>query len=196
MNYLAHVFLADNTPESFVGAMLGDFVKGAAKNNYPPVIQRNIELHRSIDSFTDAHPIVRASKAEFTAERRRFAGVLLDIFFDHYLAKHWASFSPIDLPSFTTNVYAALQAHHEILPERLQRMLPFMRAEDWLGSYARIEWIDVTLQRMARRLSRGEMVASGGGELRRNYEKFEADFRLFFPDLIAFARGSVQYEER
>jgi acyl carrier protein phosphodiesterase len=188
VNYLAHVFLADDTPESLVGALLGDFVKGAAKNNYSPVIQRNIELHRRIDSFTDAHPIVRASKAAFTAERRRFAGVLLDVFFDHYLAKHWDNFSTIELKSFTTNVYAALHAHHELLPEKLQRMLPFMRAEDWLGSYRKIEWIEVTVQRMSRRLSRGEMLANGGEELRRNYERFEADFMMFFPDLRNFVK--------
>ena len=194
MNYLAHLFLADATPESLVGAMLGDFVKGAAKNNYAPVIQRNIELHRHIDSFTDAHPIVRASKTVVSAERRRFAGVLLDIFFDHYLAKHWTRFSKVELPSFTTNVYAALHAHHALLPEKLQRMLPFMRAEDWLGSYRRVEWIELTLQRMSRRLSRGEMLASGGEDLRRNYERFEQDFLTFFPELMAFV--SVRYEEQ
>ncbi len=188
MNYLAHLFLADDTPESLVGAMLGDFVKGAAKNNYAPVIQHNIELHRRIDSFTDAHPIVRASKTIVAPERRRFAGVLLDIFFDHYLAKHWTRFSEVELQSFTTNVYAALHAHHALLPEKLQRMLPFMRAEDWLGSYARVEWIELTLQRMSRRLSRGEMLASGGEELRRNYERFEQDFLTFFPDLRSFVK--------
>ena len=189
MNYLAHLFLADDTPESQVGALLGDFVKGAAKNNFSPIIQRNIELHRSIDSFTDAHPIVRASKTVVSAERRRFAGVLLDIFFDHYLAKHWNSFSQIELPSFTTNVYAALQQHHEILPERLQRMLPFMRAENWLGSYARIEWIEVTLQRMARRLTKGDPLASGIAELHKNYDRFETDFLAFFPDLLALVKA-------
>jgi acyl carrier protein phosphodiesterase len=188
MNYLAHLYLVENTPESLVGAMLGDFIKGAAKNNYSPIIQRNIELHRRIDSFTDAHPIVRASKGVFAPERRRFAGVLLDIFFDHYLAKHWNSFSQIDLPAFTTNVYAVLHDHHELLPEKLQRMLPFMHAEDWLGSYSRIEWIEVTLQRMARRLSRGELLANSGEELRRNYETFEAGFLAFFPELVGYVK--------
>lgn len=191
MNYLAHLFLVENTPESLVGAMLGDFVKGSAKNSYSPIIQRNIELHRRIDSFTDAHPIVRASKTVFAPERRRYAGVMLDIFFDHYLAKHWNSFSEVALAQFSTNVYAALEQHYEILPERLQRMLPFMRAEDWLKSYARVEWIDLTLQRMARRLRRGEMLAGGGEELHRNYERFEADFLTFFPELIRYStRGS------
>ena len=188
MNYLAHLFLADNTPESLVGAMLGDFVKGAAKNNYSPIIQHNIELHRRIDSYTDAHPIVRAAKTIVAPERRRFAGILLDIFYDHYLAKNWPQFSDVALPVFTTQVYAALQQHHSLLPERLQRMLPFMQAEDWLGSYARVEWIEVTLQRMARRLRQGNPLASGMEDLHRHYEKFEADFRLFFPDLLALVK--------
>jgi acyl carrier protein phosphodiesterase len=190
MNYLAHLFLADDTPESLVGAMLGDFVKGAAKNNYAPVIQHNIELHRRIDSFTDAHPIVRASKTIIAPERRKFAGVLLDIFFDHYLAKHWTNFSAVELQSFTTNVYAALQAHHELLPEKLQGMLPFMGAEDWLGSYARVEWIDVTLQRLARRHNRRAPLATGITELQRNYTQFERDFLTFFPDLLHFVKTS------
>lgn len=119
MNYLTHVFLADNTPESFVGAMLGDFVKGAAKNNYPPIIQCNIELHRNIDSFTDVHPMVRAAKPVFSPERRRLAGILLDIFYDLYLAKHWDSFSEVALPVFTSNVYAALRALQTQLPDKL-----------------------------------------------------------------------------
>lgn len=188
MNYLAHLFLVENTPESLVGAMLGDFVKGAAKNNYSPVIQRNIELHRRIDSFTDAHPIVRDGKTMVAAERRRFAGVLLDIFYDHFLARHWNHFSPVDLPTFTRNAYAVLHERHELLPEKLQRMLPFMRAEDWLGSYARVEWVELTLQRMAKRLTRGAALASGGIELRTHYDRFEADFLRFFPDLRAFVK--------
>lgn len=190
MNYLAHLFLADATPESLVGAMLGDFVKGAAKNNYPPTIQRNIELHRRIDSYTDAHPIVRSAKTLIAPERRRFAGILLDIFYDHYLAKNWAQFSTVALPAFTQRAYAALQHHHAVLPERLQRMLPFMMAEDWLGSYAQIEWVELTLQRMARRLREGNTLASGMEELHRHYHKFEADFLLFFPDLLALVKAN------
>lgn len=185
MNYLAHLFLADNTPEALVGAMLGDFVKGAAKNNYTPLIQRNIELHRSIDAYTDAHPVVRAAKAMITPERRRFAGILLDIFYDHYLAKHWARFSPLALPAFTQQVYAALQTHHALLPERLQKMLPYMRVEDWLASYAQVAWIEVTLERLARRLRPGNPLAGGSTELQQHYARFEQDFLVFFPDLCA-----------
>ncbi|MBS1812892.1 MAG: DUF479 domain-containing protein [Acidobacteria bacterium] len=188
MNYLAHLFLADNTPESLVGAMLGDFVKGTAKNNYSPVIQRNIELHRSIDSYTDAHPIVRESKTVVAAERRRYAGVLLDIFYDHFLATHWHRFSPVDLPTFTQNAYTVLHQHHALLPEKLQRMLPFMRAEDWLASYRKVEWVDVTLQRMSKRLRRGDSLASGIAELQTHYDRFEADFLAFFPDLHRFVQ--------
>lgn len=189
MNYLAHLFLADATPESLVGAMLGDFVKGAAKNNYPPEIQRNIELHRRIDSYTDAHPIVCAAKIRIAPERRRFAGILLDIFYDHYLAKNWLRFSDVALSSFTYQVYSALQEHHGLLPERLQKMLPFMMAEDWLGSYARVEWIEVTLQRVARRLRQDNPLASGIQDLHHNYPLFEADFLRFFPELLALVKS-------
>ncbi|MFN7929471.1 MAG: ACP phosphodiesterase [Blastocatellia bacterium] len=184
MNYLAHAFLAGDSPQALVGALLGDFVKGAAKNNYAPLIQRNIELHRRIDAYTDAHPIVRAAKPLIASERRRFAGILLDIFYDHYLAKHWARFSPVALPTFTQQVYAALHAHHALLPERLQKMLPYMQSEDWLASYAQIAWIEVTLARVARRLRPGNALASGSAELQQHYTRFETDFLTFFPDLI------------
>ncbi|MFN7930198.1 MAG: ACP phosphodiesterase [Blastocatellia bacterium] len=192
MNYLAHLYLVENTPESLVGAMLGDFVKGAAKDNYSPSIQRNIELHRRIDSFTDAHPIVREGKTMVAAERRRFAGVLLDIFYDHFLARHWNHFSSVDLPTFTHNAYAVLHQHHELLPEKLQRMLPFMRAEDWLGSYARTEWVELTLRRMSKRLRRGDPLATGIAELHTHYDRFEADFFTFFPDLRAFVQNQTR----
>ncbi len=191
MNYLAHVFLAADSPEAVVGAMLGDFVKGAAKNNYPPIIQYNIELHRSIDSYTDAHPIVRAAKPFIAPERRRFAGILLDIFYDHYLAKHWTTFSDVELSAFTANVYAALREHQAHLPDKLQRMVPFMVAEDWLGSYRQVEWIELTLQRMARRVRRSESLATGITELHDNYTQFESDFLEFFPDLLRFVRTPV-----
>jgi acyl carrier protein phosphodiesterase len=189
VNYLAHLFLAGDEPESLVGALLGDFVKGAAKNNYPPKIQYHIELHRRIDAYTDAHPIVRGAKTRIAPARRRFAGILLDIFYDHYLVQHWNHFSEVELRLFTGQVYAALQQHQKQLPERLQRMLPFMMAEDWLGSYGRLEWIELTLQRMARRLTKGQLLADGSTELQRNYAQFERDFLLFFPDLRRFVQS-------
>ena len=125
MNYLAHLFLSSESSEAMLGAMLGDFVKGADKNNYPPNVRRGIELHRQIDSFTDAHEIVLAAKRQFAPERRRFAGIALDIFYDHCLAKNWSQFSAIPLRTFTNNVYETLKIQHEFLRNRAKNQCRF-----------------------------------------------------------------------
>ena len=189
MNYLAHLFLSSESPEALVGAMLGDFVKGSMKDSYPKVIRRGIELHRSIDSFTDAHEIVRDSKRLFGVERRRFAGILLDIFFDHYLAKNWRQYSSIDLSNFTTQAYQGLQLKSEWLTPDLAKVVPMMSREDWLGNYQRIDWVEYTLTRLAKRVRRGEVIATGIEELHQNYEEFEKSFAGFFPELIAFVEA-------
>ena len=185
MNYLAHLFLSKESSEAMLGAMLGDFVKGADKNNYPPNVRRGIELHRQIDSFTDAHEIVLAAKRQFAPERRRFAGIALDIFYDHCLAKNWSQFSAIPLRTFTNNVYETLKIQHEFLPEKMQQMAPVMIAQDWLASYEKLEWIELTLQRMSRRLTRGAPLADGIIDLRTNYQEFEQSFFRLFPEMIA-----------
>ncbi len=95
MNYLAHFFLAENTPESLLGNLLGDFVKGSAVNLYPQEIIKGIYLHRKVDSYTDSHAIVRSSKSLVCSQRRRFAGVLIDVFYDHFLAKNWREYSEV-----------------------------------------------------------------------------------------------------
>ena len=164
--------------------MLGDFVKGADKNNYPPNVCRSIELHRQIDSFTDTHEIVLAAKRQFAPERRRFAGIALDIFYDHCLAKNWSQFSAIPLRTFTNNVYETLKIQHEFLPEKMQQMAPVMIAQDWLASYEKLEWIELTLQRMSRRLTRGAPLADGIIDLRVNYQEFEQSFLRLFPEMI------------
>ncbi len=189
MNYLAHLFLSSETPQAVAGAMLGDFVKGSMKDSYPTDIRRGIELHRSIDTFTDAHDIVRNSKRLFSTERRRFAGILLDIFFDHFLAKNWSHYSEIELKNFTSQAYQNLQRQEEWLTPDLAKVIPMMSREDWLGNYRRIDWVEFTLTKLAKRVRRGEAIATGIEELHQNYEEFEKSFAGFFPELIAFVES-------
>src|SRR6476661_6124760 len=117
MNYLAHLFLSEGTPESLIGNLLGDFVKGTPVNLYPEEIRKGIDLHRKVDSYTDSHAIVRSSKSLVCADRRRFAGVLIDVFYDHFLAKNWLEYSEIPLRDFSRHVYKILQDNRDILPE-------------------------------------------------------------------------------
>ncbi len=187
MNYLGHLYLADDTAESLIGNLLGDFVKGSiTKGTYPLAIAKGIELHRKVDVFTDSHEIFRASVNRISAARRRFAGIMIDIFYDHFLAKTWPRYSTVPLQNFSQNVYAILTTNHSLLPERLQRMLPYIVHEDWLSSYTHISAIHRTLNRLSKRFKRENPLVNSAEELVANYEALEADFHGFFPDLIRY----------
>jgi len=187
MNFLAHLYLAGPQPLSLLGGLMGDFVKGPLTGRYPETITRGILLHRRIDTFTDAHAVVRASRTRISRERRRFAGIMIDVFYDHFLARDWSRYSPEELQSFSERVYALLSEHHAMLPERLQRIAPHMKQLDWLGSYRHVESIHSTLDRMGQRLSRENRLLGAGAELDANYADLEEDFRTFFPDVVRFA---------
>jgi acyl carrier protein phosphodiesterase len=189
MNYLAHVFLSHETPDAIVGAMLGDFVKGRSVERWGAQVRAAILLHRAVDGYTDAHAVVRASRTLVTPERRRFAGILVDVFYDHFLALHWARYHERPLPEFTRSVYAVLLARGAMLPERLQRMLPRMATDDWLAAYADVASVDLALNGIARRFrypERACVLQTAVVELHRNYGRFEEHFREFLPQARAF----------
>lgn len=186
MNYLAHLFLSEGTPESLIGNLLGDFVKGRAINLYPEAIIKGIDLHRKVDSYTDAHAIVRSSKSLVCSHRSRFSGVLIDVFYDHFLAKNWRQYSAVPLRDFARGVYQVLQDSRDILPESLQQVMPTIIGRDLLCSYQDIEGIDIALNRMSARIKRINNLAGGVADLTANYQQLESDFRAFFPDLISY----------
>lgn len=200
MNYLAHVFLSDHTPEGVVGALLGDFVKGAVGAPYSAPVREAILLHRAIDRYTDAHASVRASCALVSPERRRFAGIMVDVFYDHFLARHWSRYGAVPLKNFSREVYTILLHHRAGFPERLQRLLPYMIADDWLGSYRELWAIDAALNGIARRFKRfprAQQLMAAVEELEQNYSRFEDHFLAFFPELRRYvqagAPGTVGY---
>jgi acyl carrier protein phosphodiesterase len=188
LNYLAHLFLSEGTDESLVGSLLGDFVKGDNHNGYSTDIRRAILVHRRIDTFTDAHPIHKRSRARLGRDHRHTKGILVDIFYDHFLARNWGQFTKEPLPEFTWRVYRALEIHRDILPPRLQGILPRMAADDWLQSYRDIVNIGHALRGLSFRLQRENELATGLEELRQNYGELESDFREFFPQLIEYVR--------
>jgi acyl carrier protein phosphodiesterase len=192
MNYLAHTFLSHDSDAAIVGALLGDFAKGTINDRYTPAIRDAIRLHRAIDRYTDQHETVKASRALVSGERRRFAGILIDVFYDHFLATNWSRFSNTPLEVFTTRVYAALHPQIATYPERLQRVLPHMAREDWLASYAEIESVDAALNGIARRFrrfQRARVLNDAVQELTDNYAALESDFLAFFPELVQFTHS-------
>lgn len=195
MNYLAHLYLADTTKDSLVGHLLGEFVKGAAIRNYDLAIQGAIRFHRKIDSFSDGHALTRTSRNRIAPQWRRFAGVMVDVCYDHFLARSWERFSNEALPAFVRRVYANLQENGRRLPETAGQVLQRMVAYDWLGSYQDINKVGIALDRIAGRLTRGERFLGAIADIQANYKALQDDFSAFFPDLIDFAHAFKQNEK-
>ena len=186
MNYLAHLHLGGQQPEELLGSLYGDFVKGRLQGQFSTTIESAIQLHRSIDVFTDAHPLVNQSLSRFTQTRRRYAGIVLDVFFDPCLARDWSQYAEGPLERFTSRFYQLLVAQPQ-LPERLADIAPHMAAHDWLGSYRDFEVLERVISGIARRLSRPEELNGAMHDLRALYEPLSEDFNAFYPQLQAFA---------
>lgn len=183
MNYLAHCYLAPAEDESLLGNLMGDFVRGPIAWDYSPEISQGIWLHRKIDAFTDSHRIVRRSKQRISLRFRRYAAILVDLFYDHFLAKHWELYSAVSLRDFCTRVYCILQAHYQDLPPTMKRSVSYMIANDLLMSYQEIAGIRRSLCGIEGRLKRPSRLSEAMEDLESNYDSLSLDFAAFFPEL-------------
>jgi len=189
MNFLAHLLLAENSDASRIGNLLGDFARGSIDElakTYPPELVRGIRMHRAVDSYTDSHQIFKRARNLLAAERRRFAGIIVDIFFDHYLSCHWLDYCDQPLDRFIREVYHTIDAHPEWRTERFARIYPSMKQENWLMAYSSLEGIALTLKRVSTRSHRVTKIAEGTQDLHENYQEFERCFRDFMPDLQTY----------
>jgi acyl carrier protein phosphodiesterase len=193
MNFLAHLYLAGPpTAPAYLGQLVGQFiadsVPGRQLNGYPAAVQAGIRAHRAIDTFTDQHPVVRRTTARLRAAGAgKYAGVVSDVFMDHFLACNFPEFSPESLAGFTQRVYAELASQQDGFPAPVQRFFPHMVQHNWLLHYAGLEGIARALLGLSRRASPGSGMDTATEELRRHYAAYEADFREFFPQLQAYA---------
>lgn len=190
MNYLAHLHLGGQEPQQLLGSLFGDFVKGPLLGNFPVLTEEAIRLHRRIDAFTDSHPLVKRALGRFPAERRRYAGIALDMFFDHCLARDWDQYADVPLDLFSKMVYQLLQ-DEPTLPERLARVAPLIIVEDWLGAYKDFSMIGHGLDVISKRLTRPEVLAGVYKELTALYEPLSADFQEFYPMLWQYAHSEL-----
>ena len=161
-------------------------MKGRKFNDFEKDIQKGILIHREIDRYTDTHKVVHRSKSVLTEKYRHYSGVIVDIFYDHILAKNWNDYSKKPLLDYTLDVYGILEANHEILPYRVQQMLKYMIPGNWLYNYRSIEGIGQVLSGMSRRTKFESGMENAVNELEEFFDEFENDFRIFFPDLINF----------
>ena len=192
MNYLAHIYLSGESDLITIGNFIADGIKGKDYRTYPVDIQIGILLHRHIDTFTDAHKTVRKSTKRLHKKYSHYSGIIVDMLYDHFLAKNWSNYSRTDLSLYTENFYASLETHYNILPNRIQKMIPYMLADNWLVSYASKEGIGRALEGMNRRTKNRVHMDEAINELNQFYEAFENEFTLFFEELMAFSEKKLQ----
>lgn len=187
MNFLAHALLAGDDPALVVGGVVGDWIKGPLPGSLPPNLARGVALHRAIDSHAETRPAFRRSRARVSAPRRRYAGVLVNIFYDHLLADDWEARHHLPFAEFRYGVYREISARLTDLPEHAHLGLQLMATQDWFHSYARIQGIANVLQRMSRRARRPNPLAGGEDEFLSDTEGFRADFHEWLADARRFA---------
>ena len=186
MNYLAHIYLSGDSEEITVGNFIGDFVKGNRHQEFPEQVAFGILLHRRIDSFTDQHALVRECIQLLRPGYGKYAGIVADIFFVHFLAFNWNDYSVDSLRQFTKNAHAIFISNFGLLPFRVKQFLPFLIHHRRLESYANRENLTVVLDIMSKRTSLPDNSEWAMLILNQKYEQFEALFRSFFPDLINY----------
>lgn len=187
MNFLAHIFLSEGDDEVTVGNFIADSIKGKKYLHYPKGVQTGILLHRAIDTYTDAHPTVRRSTAKLFKNYSHYSGVIVDIYYDHFLAKNWKSYCETDLEVFIADFYRLLKKKEELLPDEVQSFLPYMIRENWLLSYSTLPGIARILYQMNKRTKNVVGMDKAVEDLEKHYEDFQDHFNSFFPDLQKYA---------
>ena len=187
MNYLAHAYLSFNRPGILVGNMISDFVKGKKKYEYPEEIQQGILLHREIDRFTDTHVATREAKEIFRPAYRLYAGALMDVVYDHFLALDENEFTDEDLKIFTINTYALLDQFTVHFPEKFSMMYPYMKAHNWLYNYRYRQGIEKSLGGLVRRAKYLEESDTAFFLFNEHYDTLKGLYRSFFPELKSMA---------
>jgi len=187
MNYLAHLALSGDDDLIKLGNFMADSVKGRSYLKYPEKIKNGIILHRRIDWFTDNDIIVKQSKKRLNSRYGHYKGVIIDIFYDHFLAKNWTNYSKTELNDFTQSFYNVLQDSYDLLPEKVKIVAPYIIKNDWLLSYATLEGIEKVLIGMNKRTQEKSQMHLAIHDLKANYDDFEKDFSLFFEKLRIFS---------
>ncbi|RED91753.1 acyl carrier protein phosphodiesterase [Marinoscillum furvescens] len=183
MNYLAHLYLSGSDPDITIGNFIGDFVKGKAFERFDPKIQTGVLLHRTIDEYTDSHPVVMQSKERLRPNYRHYAPVIVDIFYDHFLAAKWNDFHHEPLLQFTERFFDLTSDYAHIIPDKARQMLAYMKRDNWLYHYQHLRGIQQVLNGMSRRTTFDSHMELALADLKEDYEAYEHEFMTFFPDL-------------
>jgi acyl carrier protein phosphodiesterase len=191
MNFLAHIYLSGNNDFIKIGNFMADGIRGKQFENFSEEIQKGILLHRAIDTFTDAHPIFRESTKRLHERYHHYAGVIVDIFYDHFLAKNWTKYSNENLEEYVNRFYQSMHLHHDLLSERAKGILPYMEKQNWLLNYQSIEGIHQILTQMDRRTGNESNMRFASEELKMYYSDFEQEFSSFFEEVKRYCSSKL-----
>lgn len=187
MNFLAHAHLSGNNKDVLFGNFVADAIKGNGYLKFREDIQIGIKLHRRIDSFTDNHPVWKRSAGRLRSDFGRYSGVVVDIYYDHYLANNWPDYSSKSLDAFAAHVYQILHDRYEMLPDRTKKLLPYLTSQNWLVGYANLRDLQLVFFGMDRRTGLKSGMSKAVEVLKKNYKEIKADFIEYYPDLLAYA---------
>ena len=188
MNFLAHIYLSFDDKEITVGNFIADSIRGNKYHHLPKRVQQGIFLHREIDTFTDSHAIPKKSSKRLHKNHNHYSRVIVDIFYDHFLAKNWSRYSAVPLKIFVDDFYDLLEDNYDILPVGVKRMMPYMISDNWILNYSKMDGIGKVLNGMNRRTKNKSKMNFAIIDLEAHYEEFEAEFTDFFDELITFSR--------
>lgn len=191
MNFLAHIFLSGENDKLKLGNFMADSIRGNTYKKYPKEIKKGILLHRAIDSFTDTHPIYRQSKHRLHEKCGHYSGVIMDIFYDHYLAKNWSNYSCEKLEDYAERFYEFAKENHHLLTDRIKGMLPYMIARNWLVSYSNLAGLEMILFQMDHKTKNRVAMHEAMVELAQFDKQFEQEFFVFFAELQLFCREKI-----
>ena len=192
MNFLAHIYLSNDNDYIKIGNFIADSIRGKHYDHLPADIQKGIILHRAIDTFTDLHPVFRQSTKRLHERYHHYAGVIVDIFYDHFLAKNWSKYSNEDLGDFAENFYQILRDNTPFLNEKIIGMMPYLIGQNWLFNYQFMDEIARTLRQMDQRTKNNSQMQFSIEELQEFYTDFENEFTIFFEELRAYANEKLQ----
>ena len=184
MNFLGHFFLSGDDEQVTVGNFMADAVKGRDLSRFTEGLEQGIRLHRAIDSFTDSHPVQQQGRERAPAHAGRYASVVMDMYYDHILARYWEEFHPEPLAVFTQRMYRLLERNLQVMPLRTQRMVPYMIQGDWLTSYASLKGIGRALDGLSRRVPEGDAMRGSEVVLQEHLEIYTAEFKAFLPSIV------------
>ncbi|WP_410881399.1 ACP phosphodiesterase [Myroides sp. DW712] len=196
MNFLAHVYLSGQDEAKALGNFIADSVRGKQYLNFPKGIQHGILLHREIDTYTDNHPLWRKDKKRIVPIYNHYAAVIIDMYYDHFLAKNWALYHNLPLASYAANFYASLERNFDLLPPKIQNFLPIMIRENWFMCYETIEGLGYILSQMDRRTKGISKMTQATKELVEYYDEIEHGFTEFFKELehhVAFVQKTPRF---